>query len=106
MKIRCCGDCAVEEGELHEEGCDQEICGICGAQVLAWGKCKGAKPELYFASPFFCQRCGVIMPDLFVVSDEDWKFVCGTTYPLKCVLCKKCFEFIKSKRRKKNASCK
>jgi hypothetical protein len=29
-----CGDCGCLEGELHEWGCDQERCPICGHQLI------------------------------------------------------------------------
>ncbi len=93
-----CGDCLVLEGELHEEGCDQEICSKCGKQVLGWGKCEGVKPEPFFRRIFCCERCGKPLSMGKMVSDEDWKFICGATYPLDCVLCQNCMNFIKKKR--------
>lgn len=29
-----CHNCLVEHGQLHKEGCDWEICPICGRQLL------------------------------------------------------------------------
>lgn len=29
MEINNCGDCGVEEGEIHLENCDHEICPYC-----------------------------------------------------------------------------
>ena len=96
-----CGDCAIQEGQSHEEGCDQELCSKCGRQVLAWGKCRGAEPEPFFYKGFSCVRCGNFMPDLVMVSDEKWKFIRGGTYDKKDVLCKPCMDFIKEERRKR-----
>ena len=101
MKIYCCGDCGVMEGELHDEGCDQERCSKCSKQVLVWGRCKNAKPEPYFYDGFSCVRCGKFRPDLDMVLDKDWEFICGGTYPKDCVLCIKCMNFIKQARNKK-----
>jgi hypothetical protein len=98
-----CPDCLVNEGEIHLENCDQEICSKCGKQVLAWGKCEGAKPEPFFSHVgFFCERCGDYMPEFFKVSNQEWAQICGKTYALECVLCKKCFDFIKEKRGQKD----
>ncbi len=101
MKFRC-GDCAIEEGQLHWEGCDQELCSKCGKQVLAWGKCKGAKPEPFLYKGFSCVRCGKFMPNLDMVSDKEWKFICGGTYDKGDILCKGCMDFIKNMREVKN----
>ena len=99
MAYGVCGNCGVLEGEFHEEGCDQERCSKCGKQVLAWGRCQDAKPEPFFEWVFSCRRCGKVMPELVMVSDEEWKFICGGTYPLSCVLCKPCMDFIANERR-------
>jgi hypothetical protein len=40
------------------------------------------------------------MPDLFMVSDNVWKLVCGGTYDVKDVLCKECMIFISDMRSK------
>ena len=34
MKVKC-HDCYVEEGELHDYGCDMERCPFCGGQLLS-----------------------------------------------------------------------
>ena len=98
--ISFCGDCRVMEGEFHREGCDIERCSKCGKQVLAWGKCKGAKKEPFFYGGFSCRRCGKFMPDLIMVSNDEWKFMCGGTYEKDCVLCEPCMKFIKERRGK------
>jgi len=35
MKLDKCGDCGVEEGNLHRFGCDMEICPLCGDQLIS-----------------------------------------------------------------------
>jgi len=101
-----CLDCGVEEGRLHLEVCDNELCSKCGRQVLLWGKCKGAKPEPFFETfGYACERCGKLnfgLPEN--VSNEEWDFICGSTYGKKCVLCKPCMDFIKKKREGKNGN--
>lgn len=37
-----------------------------------------------------CRRCGIPYPQIHIVSDRQWKFICGVQYDLKCILCKKC----------------
>lgn len=33
----CCHDCGVQEGELHQFGCDMEVCPFCGRQLISRG---------------------------------------------------------------------
>lgn len=104
MRIFICGDCAVEEGELHEVGCDMETCPICKEQLLScghdWNELTNNQREPYFYDGFSCPRCGEFMPDIKMISKEDWKFVCGITYDTDCLLCESCMKFIKEKREK------
>lgn len=98
-----CGDCLVEEGELHKFGCDMERCPKCKGQLISCG-CKVINwcefpPEPFFDWCFSCRRCGKIMPETKMVSDKEWKYICGATYELNCVLCEKCMNFIKKKRK-------
>ena len=104
-----CNDCGCKEGELHMMGCDQEYCTVCGKQAITcmtgnpccdWnknkpGKCKNAIPEPYFDHPNICARCGSIDPNFQMVSEKEWKFICGVTYSLNSVLCPKCMNYIK-----------
>lgn len=39
MKTRICHDCACEEGQLHEYGCDMERCPFCGNQLITCDCC-------------------------------------------------------------------
>lgn len=36
-KILKCNDCGADPGQLHETGCDWEICPKCGGQTLSCG---------------------------------------------------------------------
>ena len=92
---RSCPDCGVEESKLHLKHCDWERCSCCGKQVLAWGRCKGTKPEPFFNTiGYHCERCKEYMPKMKMVPKEKWKFICGGTYPLDCVLCITCMDKI------------
>lgn len=35
MEIKYCHDCGVKEGEVHDYGCDNEICPFCGNQLIS-----------------------------------------------------------------------
>ncbi len=105
-----CGDCAVGEGDLHEEGCDNEICPVCKWQrlmCLSHGKkcdISKAKREPHISKPVLhCTKCGVLYPDFFMVSKDRWKRVCGLTYPLDSVLCRSCFDKVEKIRGESNA---
>ncbi len=39
MKNHNCGDCGIEEGRLHERGCDAESCPFCGGQLISCDCC-------------------------------------------------------------------
>jgi hypothetical protein len=33
----CCGDCGTPLGGFHHLGCDLQICGVCGGQMISCG---------------------------------------------------------------------
>lgn len=114
---KICHDCSCKEGELHDcsLNCDMEVCPKCKGQLLSCNcrvkdmtcdnkfikiKKEAFRREPYFQQVFCCERCGKIFPDDKMVSDKEWKFICGATYPLDCILCVECMEFITDKRNK------
>ena len=163
-----CGDCAVEEGRVHELGCDMERCPFCGRQLMscgcetkhfypahvnihdvpptpdtmltpkerahakechlsvcslcdalqASGKTRGLPVRVYFDGlpkdqqaewervleakgripwicyPNICRRCGVLWPNMFHVSDEEWgRYVESAMRGF--MLCEECYTWIK-----------
>lgn len=99
-----CGDCGCEEGELHLVGCDHEICPICKKQLLScekhnWSDFIDVEREPYFKDTLTCIRCGKLFPNFIMVSEEQWKKICGCTYKIEDVLCPECMQFIILKRR-------
>jgi len=37
MDIKKCHDCDIIEGQIHEYGCDMEMCPFCGGQLIVCG---------------------------------------------------------------------
>jgi Zn-finger nucleic acid-binding protein len=37
MDIKKCHDCGIIEGQIHEYGCDMEMCPFCGGQLIVCG---------------------------------------------------------------------
>lgn len=100
-----CHDCGAMEGELHQKGCDMERCLICKRQLLScpkhtWEDFKDEEREPYFEVPNVCSKCGKLYPELIMISDTEWKSVCGVTFPTDCILCKDCLKFVKELRGK------
>ena len=91
-----CGDCGVEEGQLHLSGCDMEVCPSCGGQFF-WCDCEKDDVEFripYLLIPVKCGLCGEQWPEEFYVSNEDWaKFVLPNLQ--RQVLCLSCYEELK-----------
>lgn len=51
-----CHDCGVEEGQIHEFGCDMERCPFCGWQLIS---CYCAYKKLGFDFDINNERCGL-----------------------------------------------
>lgn len=98
--IDFCGDCGCKEGEIHEENCDMEICQTCGGQyfICDCPRLENEEREPFFERVFCCKRCGLTMPELKMISNKEWKLICGSTYNEKDILCIECMNFIKDRR--------
>lgn len=93
-----CHDCGVKEGEIHQVGCDMEICPKCHKQLITCG-CFKKRSELpfripYILAPFHCGLCGEQWPELFTVPDEEWKKYVIPNLQRE-VLCRDCYEQLK-----------
>ena len=90
-----CRDCGAIEGEFHKAGCDMETCMDCGGQLISCN-CKKKKfgriPWLQISN--ICRLCGKLWPDMFYVSDKEWKkFVIPELQ--KEELCGNCYKRLK-----------
>lgn len=112
-----CHDCGCEEGQIHKFGCDMEQCPFCGGQLISCGcmyKQLGIKSQThtteheeqwltileekgrvpYIVWPIICNRCGKLWPEMFRVSDEEWKKYIQIS-ERGCLVCRSCFDKIK-----------
>lgn len=93
-----CDDCGVEEGELHNHGCQMEDCPRCGERVLDCNCFPDDDPPdderiPHVQIPVLCALCAAIGPDLFKVSDEDWNRIVPKNLRDK-KLCGTCFDYL------------
>ena len=118
MKKARCGDCDVEEGEIHQFNCDMEVCPFCGNQLLMCNLSDGEGSDKYVMSdkaptiysisrdetkaripyieyPVLCAKCGKKYPDFFHVSDEEWEQYIQPDRRHE-VICRECYDYIKS----------
>lgn len=112
-----CGDCGVFEGEIHEYGCDMEVCPFCGGQLLMCATKRECSKPLVWRSrvpvlypkagktsvsrvpfilyPVMCAKCGQLWPEFFNVPDDEWKHYIQPDKRHE-VLCHKCYAQIKA----------
>lgn len=100
--LKCvCHGCDAKAGELHDLGCDMEVCSICGKQLVSCPALhhqlarRKWKPRIPYIQPLRnCASCGALYPDSFEVSDTEWdKYVIPPLQPE--VLCRPCYEEMK-----------
>lgn len=93
--MNICGDCGVNERELHSLGCDMEICVKCGDQYFVCEcEVQDSEREPFIDKPILCVRCGKKNPSLLISSTEEWASVIGKTYSIEDALCDKCYSRI------------
>jgi len=94
-KARCrkqmnvtCGDCGVNEGDLHQPGCDMELCPFCGDQLLSC-QCKYKKLGIDVSPGSWAYSHG-----LTDAQQKDWEKLLSDKgrvpfilYPLICAKC-------------------
>lgn len=97
-----CPECGVEEGQLHQLGCDMEVCPICGNQLIGcehYDQLMEGEITLtcripYLPVPNVCALCGEQWPEVFDVPDEEWEKYVIPDLQNK-VLCWECFDELK-----------
>jgi hypothetical protein len=112
VKRATCPDCGTKEGQLHILSCDQESCPFCGNQLLScdcryeklgidvspgtWEKLLSRKGRIPFIQyPNLCAKCGTHWPEMFHVSDAEWKHYVDPRMQRE-MLCEACYIQIKA----------
>jgi hypothetical protein len=105
-KNKTCHDCGAPVGYIHELGCDMETCPKCKGQLISCGcfsrtngdwkaTIRSVERIPYLVSPVLCEMCGTLWPDMFHVSDQEWK----QTIPphlQRAVICRSCYDLIRA----------
>jgi hypothetical protein len=119
-----CYDCGCAEGELHEFGCECEVCPFCGQDGFIgcdclynhlgymdseieptdeqWKERFQKEREIlekkgripYIHYPLLCAKCGTAYPVFFTVSDREWNHYIQPDIR-DSILCLACYEHIK-----------
>lgn len=99
MNHPTCGDCGVEQGQLHILGCDMEYCAH-NAQLFSCHTCwpdhrerPRCKRFRYIEYALLCGRCGIQYPDFFMVETRIWNHYIEPAHRSD-VICKPCFDAI------------
>jgi hypothetical protein len=72
---------------IYENGPTQE-------QNKEWKKILDMKGRIpYIRYPNICRKCGELWPDLFMVSDEEWKFYIEPSMR-SSIICRECYNEI------------
>ena len=105
MVPHSCGDCGAEEGQLHEIGCDQERCPVCGRQALTcmdhcwtrsgWARKRYAEGQRvpHIVTPTYCARCLEPWPAMFHVGDHEWRENVPP-HLREQMLCRNCYDLV------------
>jgi len=90
-----CEGCGCREGRFHFEGCEAEVCPVCGQGVRVDCEFHESHADLprrrFIYWPQVCARCGKLWPEEFWVEQEEWDKYVGKDV----VLCWPCFCFIR-----------
>lgn len=92
-----CSDCRVKEGDLHQFGCDQEICPFCGKQLISCNCAYIALGYDYDSNARFCGLPEKIYNNGLSIQDEKkWIEILNKKgripyirYPIVCAKCGK-----------------
>ena len=97
-----CHDCGCFEGELHMPDCDMEWCPFCGGQLISCLCSENKKQKLdakrrvpFILYPNMCAKCGALWPEMFLVSDREWKRHIEKSQRSK-LICRPCYDQIKT----------
>ena len=75
--------------EIYENGLPQEMEEKWDVMLNE----KGRVPYIFY--PNVCARCGELMPDLFIVSNQEWERYIEIS-ERKQVICRNCYDYIKA----------
>jgi len=70
-----CHDCGVEEGQLHEWGCDVEVCPFCGRQLIS---CDCVYDLLGIRNPMLWSAASAYLPPFIyehgLTADQEYEW--------------------------------
>lgn len=98
-----CHDCGVLEGEIHQWGCDMEICPRCGHQLIKcscpvvykeWLENNSEERIPWIRLSNLCSICGRQWPRMFMVSKEEWERIVPKNLQ-GTLICSDCYKWLK-----------